>query len=387
LLTRIFAPEAFGLAQAYQSALLLLLMFSALRYEVALLQAMDGSEVQVVLRLCLVVNIFTTLLVTLAIAIINALDADLLSEPTHKIMWWLPVGMLVGGFVQTIGYLQVRQKDFSIIATTKIVQVASYAGVGSGIGAFSGHPLGLVLADISGRFASLMVSLRNTRTRSLLWSGNISAVTLRQSASKFRALPITTLPGSLINAAGGGMTALIIYNVFDASVAGQYALVERSLMLPVAMVGGAVAQAFTADLSARLRDGEYSGAKVLFRRTLKVMLLIGAVPAGLVAQFSPMVFNLLFGVEWEMAGEFARLMAPLAWVAFAGMAVNMTILVSGWQKVQLAWEILRLTAIVGTWWYVKTAGMPPLPAVFLHVVVNMAVSIAYLIAADILIRK
>jgi hypothetical protein len=88
-----------------------------------------------------------------------------------------------------------------------------------------------------------------------------------------------------------------------------------------------------------------------------------------------------------MAGEFARLMAPLAWVAFAGMAVNMTILVSGWQKVQLAWEILRLTAIVGTWWYVKTAGMPPLPAVFLHVVVNMAVSIAYLIAADILIRK
>jgi O-antigen/teichoic acid export membrane protein len=173
-----------------------------------------------------------------------------------------------------------------------------------------------------------------------------------------------------------------MYGTFNAAVAGQYALVERSLMLPVGMIGGAVAQVFTADLSARIRTDSNQGAAILFRKTVKQMFVVGAFPTVIVGILAPTLFAKLFGPNWILAGELARIMAPLALVAFATMTVNMTILILGWQKVQLSWEILRLVFTVATWLCINGLKLTPTAAISLHVITSIIMSASYLMLAD-----
>ena len=53
ILTRQFSPEAFGHFQIFQSVSAFILVFSSMRYEVALLRAESDEEFAAVARLCL----------------------------------------------------------------------------------------------------------------------------------------------------------------------------------------------------------------------------------------------------------------------------------------------------------------------------------------------
>jgi hypothetical protein len=87
-----------------------------------------------------------------------------------------------------------------------------------------------------------------------------------------------------------------------------------------------------------------------------------------------------------LAGELARIMAPYALVAFATTAVNMTIMVLGWQKVQLCWEILRLISTASIWYYINIFEINPNSAIAIHVSGGILVSVIYLILADYALR-
>ncbi len=386
ILTRLFDPEAFGIAQLYQSTLALLLVFAAMRFEVALLKAADGQELAATIQLCFLVNIAATILVafgcvTIAIFIKN------ISTTMQKILWWLPLGVLVAGFMQSLGYLLLRDKAFSAIADSKIAQSSSYVVISLGFGAIFPHPVGLIISDILGRITTLAIILKRHDVLTAMHRRIFSVHELLIIVHKFRAFPLVSVPGGFINAAGGAMTVVLMYGTFDTIVAGQFALVERSLMLPVGMVGAAVAQVFTSELSARLRTGTNQDASQLYRSTVKRMLILGSLPAIAVFLFAPIMFTKLFGPNWVLAGELARIMAPYALVAFATTAVNMTIMILGWQKIQLSWEILRLIFTVTIWLCVKNFELNPNTAIALHAYVGIFICIIYLILADIMIRR
>lgn len=385
LLTRLFAPEAFGLFQLFQATIGLLLVTAAMRYEIALLRADDGRELSVTLQLCGIVNVATTLLVVLG-CIVAEWGPWTLPSAIRSLLWWLPLGVLAGGVLQTLGYLALRHKAFSLVAGAKVAQALGSVIASIGIGLATPLAAGLVIGDLCGRIAStLVIGVR----RKIFQASELrrwSSQELRAAARRFREYPLVSVPGGLINAAGGTLTSLMMFAAFDAGTAGQYALVERSLMLPVAMVAGAVSQVFTADLSAALRDGGERPI-ALFRGLVRRMLLLAIGPAVLVALLAPVVYELLFGAAWVEAGVFARVMSPLVVVALVTTPVNMVIMLAGYQKVQLAWEALRLLAMVVAWVGLTSAAVSPLWAVAVHVTVIVATSIVYLWLADLMLRR
>ena len=385
LLTRLFTPEAFGQLQLYQAALTLLLVVAAMRYEIALLRAADDAEFTATLQLCLLINVAVALVVAVACAVGTAIGG-LIPASAMQVLWLLPVGVLLGGCVQTLGYLTLRHKAFGAGASAKMAQAGGYVAGGVGIGLAAPLPIGLVMADLLGRVANIgTLALHRS-----IFPAAIFALptrrTLRRVAMKFREFPLVSVPGGLINAAGGTMTALLMYGAFDASVSGQYGLVERSLMLPVGMVAVAVSQVFTADLSASLRDG---GAQALglFRSVVRRMFLMGLAPALAVGLLAPWVFGHLFGTNWVLSGEFARIMAPLLLVSLITGSVNMAIMILGWQKVQLGWEMVRLAVVALAWLGVVHFGLKPALAVAMHVAANMSMNLLYLWLADHMLRR
>jgi O-antigen/teichoic acid export membrane protein len=108
------------------------------------------------------------------------------------------------------------------------------------------------------------------------------------------------------------------------------------------------------------------------------MGLIGLVPALFLLCFGPWAFELVFGTQWTMAGRMAAIVAILVVSTFAVTPVNMTLLVTARQKLQLTWEISRLLLVIAAWTAITLFSIDPIFAIRIHVGVVVVMYVVFL---------
>ena len=85
----------------------------------------------------------------------------------------------------------------------------------------------------------------------------------------------------------------------------------------------------------------------MFLRRLRQLALFGSVPFLLVFLVSPWVFANAFGKNWEEAGHYARILAPMNYVAFVVWPMMSTLSLLERQSWQFGWDVGRLILTVG----------------------------------------
>ena len=355
------------------------------RYETALLQAADGSELRAMLCICALLCITISALVALICGL--AVFGDLLPKDVVPIAWILPAGVLVGGTHQIVSYVQLRFQTFKAMSGSKVAQATSYVGFAAVFSKFGFDRTGLILADTSSKFVAIAAWLSLTSrnhffrgfqfpTKSEIW----------QTAYKFRNCPMVTATGGLINAAGGCVTAGLMYVAFGAFDSGQFGLVERSMSLPVGVIGGALSQVYTAKLSKDLRDRSHN-VGLYFRRVVAYCFLTAILPSIILFFTAPYLFGVFFGPNWRIAGEFAQIMCPLFLAQFVVCPINMSLLLIGKRSIQVYWELSRLLVLLIGWFALWHAGFTSHAAVSFHVVANVLMSLIFIVLADRLIQR
>jgi len=385
ILSRLFTPDAFGTYQLFQSIFSILLVFASMRFEIALLRAENDPELRATFWLCLAVTAITTVMVSIAAASIVASGWPASAVALPFSMWLFPLALLAGGIAQLLTYVVTRESAFSVSANSKMAQSGAYAVAGLLIGVVAPITSGLIVADILGRIAlaGFLLSWTFRRRRDLFEpasTGQILAV-----AGKHRGFPLITVPGGIVNTLGSVLTPMMIYATFSPYVSGQFALVERSLTIPMALVVTAVSQVYMAGFAEALRTPGGS-ALLQFHKVVRNMALIGLLPVLVVMAFGPVIFVTLFGQRWELAGEFSRIMAPTYLFLLVAGAVNMTLLLLGRQKLQMAWEVGRLAAMVAIWTAIPFFALSEFTAVILHSVTTIAACVAFLAIAHLTLQ-
>ena len=356
LLTRLFEPAAFGNFQLFASILTLLLVFPTMRYEVALLRARGMRELRAVAQLCALLIVVVSLVFAVLAGLLCWLGWPRILDQLPFPIWLLVLALLFGGTAQFLAVLVTRQKAFRTSARSKILQSTCYVGTGLSIGAVTPFPGGLVVADLAGRLANSFYLIGwSRRLMPTLWKP-ASRRELAAVARRYREYPCISVPGTMINVVGGILTPIMIYASFSAMASGQFALLDRSVNLPVALIIISVAQVFTAQFSADL-SRDPAAAATQFRQVLRYMSLLALAPMLVLLVAGPWLFTLVFGEQWRLAGELGQIMAP----AYAAMLVtgpfHMVLTVMGRQKLQTAWEIGRLAAVTGLWLLIPRLGL------------------------------
>lgn len=377
ILSRQFAPEAFGHFQLYTSIINMLAVVAALRLEVALLSARDPEEYSALLWACAAINLAVAALAAAAALLLPALMPEALAG-MEKLLWLIPAGVISAGALQTLGYAAQRQKDFAGNAASKVLQVAGYGGSGLGAGALGAPPFGLVAADIVGRgVAAVYLAVRGGVHR----LRRVPLFTVTAAIRAHRNMPLLAVPGGLVSTAAAATTPLILYGAFSPATSGQFGLADRSLTVPTVLIATSLAQVVTAELAERLRARSPT-ARDVYRRLVRLMAKIAVVPAILLLLAGPSVFALVFGEAWRPAGEFARIGVPLYFISFVVVPVNMTILLTGRQALQLGWEVGRLLLVGVAWWATLRAGLGAESGFAAYVAAQTVAYIGYLVLAD-----
>jgi O-antigen/teichoic acid export membrane protein len=232
-----------------------------------------------------------------------------------------------------------------------VTRAVGGAGSQLGIGAVAPSPFGLIFGQVVYSGLGILGLARplwrddRGQMRSAVRAG------LSQTASRFRAFPLFSVPEALFNAAGTELSILIIAAVAAGPEAGFLMLAMRVLGLPMGLVGSSVGQVYLAEAGERLRKGELSAftwqtMRTLFRAGAPLLLLAGIV--------SPFAFPYVFGAEWARAGVIVAWLTPMFILQLVASPVSMAPHVVGkvaWAMwLQLAGGILRVGAVACAAW-------------------------------------
>ena len=124
LLSRLFAPEVFGVVQAATALLTLMLIVSSLRLEVGLLSVHD-SQLENTWHGTAWPSVATSIA---ALVIIAALEwtTDSLAA-VRAVVWILPLIALLAGWNQLGNYLALRRSAFSTVFNSRVMQSGAFA--------------------------------------------------------------------------------------------------------------------------------------------------------------------------------------------------------------------------------------------------------------------
>ncbi|HLS68741.1 MAG TPA: lipopolysaccharide biosynthesis protein [Kiloniellales bacterium] len=342
LLTRLYAPEHFGILAAFVALLAIVSVVSTLRYEVAIPLPASDLEAAHVLGLCLAAVASFSLVSGLVLLLWGEGLAERLGLPMMApYLWLLPFGILCAGTYETLIYWAIRVRAFPLIARTKFYQVFTLFAVQ--LGAFSLGSLGLLLGHMAGHGAgAASISTLIARRRwELLRQLRLSE--LRRVAYRYRRFPLFSTWSGGFNTLSSHVPPLLLVAFFSPAAAGLYALSHRVLAMPMSMVGQAVSDAFFSEAAEAHRQGRLSG---LVLGIYEKLVQIAMPPALLLVLTGPELFALVFGPQWRMGGEFAQWMAPWLLLQFIASPLSLLFDVLERQPEEMAFQLVLLVTRV-----------------------------------------
>jgi O-antigen/teichoic acid export membrane protein len=360
VLTRLYDAAEFGLLTVFTSVVTIIGVSSSAALNRAIPIPPGDPEAADVAWTALAAVSLTTVL-TAAVGLAAAAPiAELLGVPQLAGYWWLiALTVFVLGTYNILSVWMVRDRSYGALGRRNVLQGVGQTATQVGLGLMQVRPVGLLLGIGIGRLCGLGGLLSS---RGLLRQSRPSLAALPRTLRRYRRFPLLTLPSGLLNSGGLEIPLLVVSAAYGDARAGLLGLTVRVIGAPTTVLGEAVAQVYTGESSAAIREPRGALAPML-RYTVGRLLLIGALPTALLLVAGPWLFGVVFGPAWTEAGDYARILAFAYLAQFAVNPVSGTLQLLERQGQSLAWAGARLVLTVSGPVVCGLAGAPVLLAI------------------------
>jgi lipopolysaccharide exporter len=315
ILTRLYAPESYGVSALYGSILGIFSVIACWRYELAIVLPEKDEDAANLLVLSICICFGMAVLTLILVALFRNQVANLLGAPElAPWLWFIPLSLIAAGLFTTFNYWSTRRKQFRRLAARTITQSTVTAAAQLGTGALypAASAGGLIGGAIVGQLtATGRLAWQIARDEGEQIRSAINKLNMKQMLIRYKDFPLYSSWSGLLNTASTMLPALLLGYFFTPAVVGYYALGHRVLAMPMGVVGGSIAQVFFP----RANEAKHKGD--LDRLTLDMfqrLLAIGFVPILLITIVAPDLFAVIFGERWWTAGEYVRWLS--LWLLF-----------------------------------------------------------------------
>ena len=346
VLTRLYTPADFGALAAFTALVTLLGVVAAGRYELAIPLPEKDMDARAVVALGLSLCALVALVGAPLAGLVAAPLSSLLHTPSLRDwVWLIPVSAGLMGAYLVLNQWCIRVGAFAAIGRRNILQGLSTVAVQALTGVLGLRPGGL-LAGLTVGYLSSAASLAHSSrvghpSQRAAWDGAL----IRRVAREYRRFPQYLTFAGLLNVGGLQLPILLVAALYGEAVAGWLGLTQRILALPVTLVGTAIAQVYLSTLARAVR--ERVNIRPLYMRTSRRLGAMGLTGAVVLVAFGPQLFTAVFGSNWTTSGDFSRAMAFALAGQLVGSPLSQTLIVTGRQRLQLAWDAGRLVGACG----------------------------------------
>lgn len=331
IVTRLFAPEAFGIAALFSSITAIFGVVACLRYELSIMLPKTDEEAANLLG----VSLFFVLIVTGVIALIIFFAGDiivrLLNFPELKrYLWLVPISVFVSGVFLALNYWNSRTKHFGRLSIARVVSsvVAQTTKLWAGFAGFVSGGILIGTAMLGQVVSTFVLGGQIWRDDRHLFKASIRWKKMIAGLKRHKKFPIYDTWSALLNTASQQLPVWILAFYFSPKIVGFYALGRTVLGMPMNLVGGAVAQVFFQKASeAHNRTGNLS--KVV-EEVFKRLVSLGIFPILLLTLIGKDVFIVAFGARWAEAGVYMQILG--IWLFFVFISSPISTLFSVLEK-------------------------------------------------------
>lgn len=318
------------------------------RYDMAIVLPADRKDAKDLLRLSLYITLMISGIIFIISLCFNEQISVLLGDRRiGPYLYLLPVSLIIAGVFQTFNQWNNRERQFRRLAVNRVFQSTSLAGsqflIGVLILPFNGLILGETIGKAIAAFRLALLSNKDDRIDLLKCNFN----NLKRLAKKYKEFPIYSTWSSLLNAISLQLPVFMFASHFSPTVVGYYTISNKFLNLPMNLLGNAVSQVYYQQ-AARYYEQDSNKLKQLTYKTFRGLLIVATIPMAVIAGFGDLIFGLIFGESWIIAGEYARLLSPSLLFVFCTSSITSLYFVLNKQKLYLIFDIaLLLFRVVG----------------------------------------
>lgn len=311
IIARIFLPEHFGTVQLFSSISGVIVVISCLRYELSIPLGRDKNEVMASFIISVISALAIALLSFIAVLILKARVAIWLKSPElETFLWFLPLTVFLGGVGHAIRYYASRSGKFGAMAWADFGSIAGNMLLTILFGLiFGAYAMFLFIGQITGMVLSILI-LFIFLSREFLSEAKTVNLSLRdvwEVAKYHKKFPIYDIWAGLFNSTSMQLPPIILGAYFSTTVVGYYSLGNRFVGLPMALLGGSIAQVFFP--SAAKEYNETGKLTNIVNSTFKRLIQIGVFPFMILGFFGGPLFGFIFGNNWVEAGVYAQILS------------------------------------------------------------------------------
>lgn len=358
ILTRLFAPEAFGVGVAFSSILSVILVFLSLRYEQAIVLPVEDEQAANVAAVSLLAMAVITTASSIFFWLWGETFLDWLSMPElAPYLWMLGPGLLAFGLLQIFNSWNTRSRHFGQVATAQMINAFTTVGsrVASGLAgqATSGA---MIATNIFGTACAVgQLGFLTIRRSGALFRRAVRPSAMAAVARRYSDLPIYGTWSSLLNSISWQLPVFMLTAFFAPAVAGQYALGNRIVKLPMSLVGDAIGKVFYQ----RAAESKHAGSlAALTEATYRRLVTFGLPPMLFLAVAGRDLFALVFGAQWADAGIYMQILAVWAFFWFITSPIGTLYLVLDKQRFFFAWNAANFATRFASLWIGGMMGSP-----------------------------
>jgi O-antigen/teichoic acid export membrane protein len=306
VLSRIYPPESFGTFSLLLAIAAVVGPVATLKFEAALVLPRDDDDARRLFRLGMVAALIISVLTVVAIVVIQQVGFLPLDDSLGLTPLWVGVMVLLTSTFAVLSQAALRLRSYSSVAKRSVAQALGTAVGQVALGTLTQTSVGLLGGYVAGRSLGYIPLIRVTRD---LWR---RPKRRRKGymilARKYWRFPLVFTPSGLLNALGSQMPLLLIAFWFGAAVAGELAIAQRLVLIPLTLIGASVGEVFGAEIAKQVRD-EAGGSRRLYLRASLLLTGVGIAVALGFLTLGPWLMPIILGEQWVSSGSFAQAMS------------------------------------------------------------------------------
>jgi O-antigen/teichoic acid export membrane protein len=306
VVSRIYPPAAYGQFAVYNALISNLNLLTTLSYPGAFLLPRRRSQFLALVQLTVLISVATCAMLAVGLGIVGPwLVQKLHVEALGTWFYTLPLMLLMFNMNNILSTWYMRDKQFGKRVGVDIATNLATKGFTVGYGLLvQGSVVGLLLADFFNRIsATVTLAVGSIRHEFKGLFRQVSWKRMRLVAYKYRDFPLVYMPGGYVYIASTQLPIFLLAPAFGAEAVGLYSFSMSLLEMPINVLGAAIAPVYMQKAAETYQEAPERLPGITLNLYYK-LLYLAVLPFSIVTVYGDVIFRVVFGAKWEMAGVF-----------------------------------------------------------------------------------
>lgn len=341
ILTRLYTPDDFGAFAVMIAAAAILAVLISMRYENSIIAVDSDLEASVglysVLYLSFLNSVFLSLLWLVGSYVLEV-------SFKYSLIGYISIMLgLISSCTQAFYYMCNRLSLYRIMTKGRVYASLWLAIISITWGVYLESFWGLLLGSLFSTLVNLLY-LWWMSSDKIISDGNLSSRSMKDFLKNNIRFPKYLIASSALDRTGSQGYLIVFKEAYGESVTGALSLYNKVAGLPSVLIGAAIGDVFKRKASEQLRkNGE---CVRLLLVTATILFLIAILPFFILLMFAPYLFVLVFGQEWQLAGSYAQLLAPIFLIGFVVSPISSLIYLEDNQKYDLYLQLILMLFLI-----------------------------------------